>query len=128
MVVIVTGVVRSENYPRHNNNVRETQRIQVPQGMILSLQFTDFDMECCCDYLTVTDGDGTLLMGRRAGSSLPPNIISRTNVVKLYFFTDYSVTRRGWSIEWRLIGPGLENFLRKINQREFVWFRDGVKW
>ena len=109
--------MRSENYPRHNNNVRETQRIQVPQGLILSLQFTDFDLECGYDYLTITDGDGTLLMGRRAGSYLPPNIISKTNVVKLYFTTDGSVTRRGWSIEWRLIGPGLENFLQKINHK-----------
>ena len=57
----------------------------------------------CPDHLTITDGDGTTLMEKSCGppldgnivigdqsisSSLPPNITSTSNVVKLVFSTD----------------------------------------
>ena len=87
--------------------------IKVEQGLVLSLQFTAFDVvslfsACDAHHLEITDGDGTTLMEKSCGptsdgnivigsvamdkwisisSSLPPNITSTSNVVKLVFIT-----------------------------------------
>ena len=81
---------------------------------------------CFYDHLTIYDGDGTLLMGRACGhpavtdyyynmptllsekyaiggvvqDKLPEPIKSKTNVVNLYFVTDYIIERPGWKIRW----------------------------
>ena len=130
--LLVTGFVTSPNFPgEYPNNLAKTQTIQVEQGQILSLQFTAFDtkgdiLNCVSNYLTITDGDGTTLMekscgsssvgnvnigGQNVGSSLPPNVRSRTNVVNFFFKTDAfesgglqdAVT--GWSVSWSAISP-----------------------
>ena len=84
--------------------------IQVEQGLILSLQFTAFDTEpcsnLCCDHLTITDGDGTILMEKSCGITLPADITSTSNIVKLVFSTDSSATRSGWSVSWSAVTPG----------------------
>ena len=123
---IATGNVTSPNYPdNYPNSVRKTETIQVEQGLILSLQFTAFDIQadstCDYDHLTITDGDGTTLMERSCGStsdgniligdqsigsSLPANITSTSNIVKLVFSTSSSTTRPGWSISWMAVTPG----------------------
>ena len=86
--------------------------IQVEEGLILSLQFTAFDIEshstCDYDHLTITDGDGTTLMEKSCGSSLPAAITSRTNSVTLIFSTDDSYAKTGWSVNWTAVTPGLE--------------------
>ena len=118
------GVVTSPNYPAdYPNDLEKTQRIQVEDGLILSLEFTAFSIEldyitnnCRFDYLTITDGDGTTLMGKSCGSpydgntvyiggqkidsTLPPNIRSRTNAINIFFRTSHRKTRPGWSISW----------------------------
>merc|ERR1712025_1562392 len=100
------------------------------EGLILSLHFTAFDIEDgdedsdCYDHLTITDGtitirnetirnetirtiiDGPTLMEKSCGNSLPANITSTTNIVKLVFKTDYSGTRPGWSVSWSAVTPG----------------------
>ena len=79
--------------------------------MILLLEFTAFNVEahstsCRYDNLTITDGDGTILMENACGASLPADIRSRSNVVDLLFRTDRSGTRAGWSLIWRTVTPG----------------------
>ena len=136
-ISFATGVVTSPNYPdNYPNNFHKTETIQVEQGLILSLKFTDFNIEpppptdsnwcsdCQCNYLTITDGDGTILMGKTCGTtengdittwgqniglSLPPNITSRSNIVKLIFTTameSSNTTKRGWSVTWSAVPPG----------------------
>jgi len=106
-----TGVVTSPNHPgRYPNNFEKTETIQVEQGKVVSLEFMAFDIEyhrsCYWDRLTITDGDGTTLMEKSCGSSLPPDIRSRSNIVKLSFRTDGSVTKSGWSVRWSAVTPG----------------------
>ena len=108
--VPATGNVSSPNYPdNYPNSVRKTETIQVEQGLILSLQFTAFDIEadstCGDDHLTITDGDGTILMKKSCGSSMPAEIRSRSNIVNVVFHTDRSGTRSGWSLSWRVWSP-----------------------
>ena len=91
----------SPNYPHYYPNyLRKTETIRVEDGMVLMLQFTAFNTESCCDKLTIRDENGKTLMESRGGTSLPPNIESRTNVY-LDFSTDGSQTRSGWSVNWK---------------------------
>ena len=86
----------------------------------MSLRFTSFALDLG-DYLSITDGDGTILMGRTKGYSLPANITSRTNVVKLLFTTSPEHPRSGWSVNWTAVTPGKS---KKHHQRwEWEWHR-----
>ena len=85
--------------------------IQVEEGLVLSLQFTAFDIEahstCFFDHLTITDGDGTTLMEKNCGNTLPPAITSTSNIVKLVFITDdFDFGNSGWSLSWSAVTPG----------------------
>ena len=91
-----------------------TEIIRVEQGQILSLQFNAFDISkyswdptCNYDHLTIMDGDGTTLMEKSCGSSLPASITSTSNVVKLVFSTDdWNAGTAGWSVSWSAVTPG----------------------
>ena len=113
LVTTGTGVVTSPNYPGNypNNLQDETQTIEAEQGRILSLQFTAFDIEdgyntCDWDHLTITDGDGTTLMEKSCGTTLPSDITSTSNIVNLVFSSDSGTTRPGWSVSWSAVTPG----------------------
>ena len=101
--------------------------LMVKQGLIISLQFTAFDIDsgpaygCIYDHLTIMDGDGTTLMEKSCGStsdgniligdqsigsSLPANITSTSNIVKLVFSADGYGTMTGWSVSWSAVTPG----------------------
>jgi len=136
------GEVASPNYPDdYPKNIHRTEIIEVEQGSILSLKFTAFDIHtwwqtaagdippaCTNDHLTIRDGDGTTLMekscgpnsegyivvgGQNISSNLPPNITSRTNIVKLVFITmntnSHTTESPGWSVSWSAVTPGSEN-------------------
>ena len=130
-LLLSKGVVTSRYYPgNYDDNLEQTQAIQVEQGQILSLEFTSFDIEydsnCTYDHLTIMDGDGTTLMEKSCGGflviggqnqpglTLPAKIMSRSNRVNFVFVTDESVTRSGWSVKWSVVTPG-EGLLHKHN-------------
>ena len=97
----MTSPNHPEGYPP---NSQKTQTIKVKEGLVVFLRFTVFalDLE---DYLSITDGDGTTLMGRKKGYSLPANITSRTNIVKLLFTSNKEHARTGWSVTWSALAP-----------------------
>ena len=110
------------------------------EGLIISLQFTAFDIQgnsngYCYrrEHLTITDGDGTTLMEKSCGttsegnvligdqsigSSLPDNIMSTSNIVKLVFSTSSLTSRSGWSISWMAVTPG--------ECQQYVWIFDDL--
>merc|ERR1711962_1836641 len=103
----VCGEVTSPNFPdKYPNNLEnKTNTIEVEKGSEITLNFTAFKVEwdswdssCPYDHLTIKDGDGSTLMEKTCGQSLPENLVSKSNVVKLYFTTDESVTESGWSL------------------------------
>ena len=92
-------------------------------GKILRLEFTHFAVYACdvttcpCDFVKITDGDGTTLMDNSCGYSyldpssslyfLPPIITTRSNRVEIFFHTDGSGdTEPGWSLSWSAVTPG----------------------
>ena len=104
---MVTSTNFPNNYPNDHN---KTQTIRVGEGYIMGLQFTAFDVEphsdCRYDHLVIEDGDGTTLMEKMCGNTLPSDIVSKSNIVKLHFTTDHSKTESGWSVTWSAKEPG----------------------
>jgi len=99
-------VVVSRNYPaQYPDNLEQVETITTEAGKVLVLDFTTFDIEphtnCNYDSLTIVDHDGTTLMEKTCGNTLPPRITSRTNQVHLTFKTDHSVTKNGWVLNVR---------------------------
>ena len=126
------GVVTSPDYPNNYPDwLEKTELIQVEQGMVIYLEFTAFDLDfdpvlcdlnCNCDHLTITDGDGTSLMargcgssqnssaifeGRLIGSSLPPAIVSKSNSISIAFRTGSLGSKPGWRVTWKAVAPGV---------------------
>ena len=100
-----SGVVTSPNFPNnYPNNHKKTETIRVEEGFIIWLKFTAFDVEshseCRYDYLVIEDGDGTTLMEKMCGNTLPRTVVSKSNIVQLHFTTDHSKTESGWSVSW----------------------------
>ena len=112
--------------PNHPNNYpynfRQTNIIEVEEGLIVEMQFTAFDVEfhstCYYAHVTIKNGDGTTLMektcgstsiytgGQNIGSSLPAAVTSTSNIVEIYFHTDGGDTESGWRLTWRAVTPG----------------------
>ena len=106
------GVETSPNYPeKYPNNLNKwTKRIEVEEGLVLSLKFTAFDVEdggskCSYDYLEIFDEKKNQLM-KSCGSSLPDPITTKTNIVDLVFVTDGSEQKTGWKITWTAMKQG----------------------
>ena len=103
----------------------KTETIQVEIGKVLRLEFTRFAVSVCdnctCDHVEIKDGDGKTLMDKSCGDSSisssssgyfqPPVIVTNTNTVEIFFHTDGSNTRPGWSLSWVAVTPGLTTLL-----------------
>ena len=105
-------MVTSPNHPnKYPNDLQQTNTIEVEEGLIVEMQFTAFDVEyesrCRYDYLTIKNGDGTTLMEKTCGSSLPTAVTSTSNIVEVFFHTDnYDDSNSGWRLTWRAVTPG----------------------
>ena len=129
-ILKATGVVTSPNHPdNYPHNIDKMQTIVVESGKILRLEFTHFAVDpsdddvttCSCDFVKITDGDGTTLMNNSCGYSssdpsssiyfLPPIITTRSNRVEIFFHTDASQTQPGWSLSWSEVTPGMKVLL-----------------
>ena len=135
------GVVASPNHPDdYPRNVDKKQTIEVESGKILRLEFTHFAVwvcsdvnTCSCDFVKITDGDGTTLMDNSCGYSdpssswyfMPPIITTRSNRVEIFFHTDGRTTRSGWSLSWSAVTPGEKALM--LNMSEFFIHSSPIK-
>merc|ERR1711874_100956 len=100
------GSLESRNFPsNYPNNLDTEEDISVAAGERIKLQFIDFKIEdhssCAYDYLMVEDADGTVLLDKTCGTTLPKDVTSRTNTVIVIFHSDGSVSDSGWRIDWQ---------------------------
>ena len=122
-----TGFIASPNYPGpYPVNYDTTEIVKVREGLLILLQFTSINIEyesnCLFDFVSFTEGDGTILMDRTCGSTMEANVQigsqilgsslpiqrSRSNIVRLRFKSDYSSAMLGnrWSVSWVSVTPG----------------------
>ena len=101
----------SPNYPnKYPVNLRKLEIIDVEEGLIVAIEFTAFAVEssstCRFDHVTIKNGDGTTLLEKTCGYSLPAAVTSTSNRVEIYFHTDRSFSFTGWRLTWRAVSPG----------------------
>jgi len=106
--VATSGVVTSSNYPNnypHNqDNVKTT--LTVAEGKKVQLTITVLNIEagegCPYDHLSVYDG--TTLLKKICGTTLPETpLVTTSNVMTLSFKSDHSVSQKGFSAKWEQI-------------------------
>merc|ERR1719460_2619689 len=57
-----SGVMTSPNFPAdYPNDLHQRKTIQVAEGKVVNIHFTDFDVEHKVDYVQLSDADGTNL-------------------------------------------------------------------
>jgi len=101
-----SGVMTSPNFPAdYPNDLHQRMTIQVAEGNVVNIHFTDYDVEHRVDYVQLSDADGTNLGHFASKDDIKGNITSRTETVFVLFHTDSSVTKRGWSLEWSATEP-----------------------
>ncbi|KAH9509854.1 hypothetical protein Btru_045434 [Bulinus truncatus] len=95
------GYISSPNYPRnYYDKTSCTWTISGPPNAIVTLNFMAFDLEveskCSYDSLQVFDGANSRLLGKYCGSGISTVLRSTTNIMRLVFTTDNSVTSKGF--------------------------------
>ncbi|XP_026142591.1 deleted in malignant brain tumors 1 protein-like [Carassius auratus] len=99
------GVLLSPRYPNnYPNNAQCTWTIHSTGNTTVSLIFTDVDLETCCDYIKVYDGPSTLhpFLGE-IQEYRNQSFKSSSNDLTVLFYSDHSVTRRGFHANWVFI-------------------------
>ena len=99
-----SGSLTSPNFPKkYPGNIDKTYKISTSSGPI-DISFSHFDVEDYpVDSVTITDGDGTVLLSRATGRSIPSNMTSNTETVFVKFYADrYNFNgNTGWKLNWQ---------------------------
>ena len=110
----VTSTLYPDDYP---NDERCNTTITAPEGQHVVLLIEDFEVEedeASCpsnwDSLSVDDGE---LVGVYCGGDIPSEFKSKGRTLKLFFESDGSVTRKGFSASY-YFGLGISSYLRII--------------
>jgi PKD repeat protein len=94
----------------YQDGVNSTVTIS-PNAESVSVSFTEFALESCCDHVKIFDGDniGAPLIAD-LGSTLPgTNVYTSTgSSITIQFTTDGSVTFSGFVMNWEVEGAGLD--------------------
>ncbi|MBK0404565.1 PKD domain-containing protein [Adhaeribacter sp. BT258] len=105
-----TGTIYDDGGPSnvYSNNASGTVVIAPTGATTVSLTFSSFQLESCCDYVTVYDGPNTTspIIGMYNGTFLPNNgapIVSTGNALTVRFTTDNSVTFDGFQASWNCV-------------------------
>ncbi|TSK31354.1 CUB and sushi domain-containing protein 3 [Bagarius yarrelli] len=117
------GTVLSPDYPEgYGNNLNCVWLILSEPGSRIHLAFNDFDLEAPYDILTVKDGEllDSAVLGRFTGAEVPSHLTSNSNILRLEFQADHSMSGRGFNITYSTFGhnecpdPGIP-----LNARRF---------
>lgn len=82
---------------QYGNSENNTHTICSNAGDCVQFDFTAFDLESCCDQLSIHDGPNALspLIGNFAATS-PGTVTSTSGCLTFVFTSDASVTANGW--------------------------------
>ncbi|XP_028042901.1 cubilin homolog [Bombyx mandarina] len=97
----------------YNNNARCAWVIHTNPDKVINVTFTKFYLEshpdCLYDFLQIHDGrsSASQLLGRFCGNEFPKggNIISSHNNLYLWFSSDATVAKNGFTLHWISVKP-----------------------
>jgi photosystem II stability/assembly factor-like uncharacterized protein len=106
---------RSGNESTYSNNVDCTWLIQPANGGRITLSFSRFSTESCCDAVTVYDGATTSsrILGTFRGTTIPAALTSSGGVMLVRFTTDGSSVSSGWSASYTAGGAAPSDTTRR---------------
>jgi PKD repeat protein len=118
-----TGTIYDSGGPSGNylNNQSCSFTINTGCTGTISLNFSSFSTESCCDFLSIYSGSTTAapLIGSYSGGTAPTGIISTSGRLLLVWYTDGSVVSSGFTATWTstLSGttPPVANFSMNLN-------------
>ena len=101
-----TFILESPNYPNnYYNNLNCSWLVQTfTGGHVIQLNIVDVSLEGCCDYAIVYEGgspQGQMLGQLQTGVN--GTIYSNSNSLLINFVTDYSVTSKGFKVEYTAV-------------------------
>ncbi|XP_056333462.1 deleted in malignant brain tumors 1 protein-like [Danio aesculapii] len=101
------GELFSPQYPNnYPNNARCTWTIHSTANTTVSLTFNNVSLESCCDYIRVHDGPSTLYPSLEEIRNYRNQSIKSTgNTLTVLFYSDSSVTSRGFHANWTFVDP-----------------------
>ncbi|XP_039285883.1 procollagen C-endopeptidase enhancer 1 isoform X2 [Nilaparvata lugens] len=94
---------------KYPHNMYCVWEVAAPAGYVIQLTWSHFSLEetrnCALDYVVVSDnssadGSSANILGRYCGRSLPPQMISKDNFMKVIFISDVTVAREGFSANY----------------------------
>ena len=129
-----SGIFTSPNYPlNYPNDQNCLTKIVAPTGKVIKLQFATFSLEdtgssCIFDYVEISDGTA---VKKYCGKKIPSEFISKANTLEVKFFSDSSITEKGFSASYLATGEkcyfafmSIASF-RFLRQRGEAKFLDG---
>ena len=95
--------------------------IQPTGATSISLIFTDFETEGCCDFVEVYDGSSTAspLIGTYSGNTIPPVISSSTGSLYILFYSDPTSQKAGWNAYYTSCTPAIVPTISHIGPTSF---------
>ena len=106
-----SGTIRSDTDgtgpTQYHDNERCTWSVTCSQGTIAVMSSLSMQVEPCCDYVALQDSFGRELARYRAGFFTP--ISTGVNSMRLYFYSDSSVTDDGFTLQYECVPPSVAN-------------------
>ncbi len=105
-----SGSVYDSGGPSGNYLNSENCQLLINPGCAatISISFSSFNTESCCDFLRIYNGPTTAspLLGNFAGSTLPGTIVANAGQMLLFWSTDGSVVSSGFAATWTAATAG----------------------
>ena len=105
-----TGIIKSPNYPsNYPASDTQTYNLAYDMGKLIHIIFEDFKVEnkhdCGYDSLTFYDYiDGKYVQARKmCGISLPGPFTSKSNKMRIVFYSDHGRNLRGFKLNYIVI-------------------------
>ncbi|KAI8513409.1 hypothetical protein Bbelb_100480 [Branchiostoma belcheri] len=99
-----SGSISSPNYPDNYPDDHDCRyEISVTPPKVITLTFTDFDVEKDFDYVYVYDGnttDSAFELAKLSGTTTPNPLTSTGSFMTVRLFTDSSETRKGFQADY----------------------------
>ncbi|KAH3692443.1 hypothetical protein DPMN_194284 [Dreissena polymorpha] len=112
------GIITSPNYPQdYDHDDACAWVINAPEGSRINVELTDFAMEthpqCLFDYLELFNGPyaSSPSIGKFCGTVPPRGFKSQSNSVRIVFFTDFSMSARGFRLTYSFSTQGCGGLL-----------------
>ncbi|XP_075068011.1 cubilin [Mixophyes fleayi] len=101
------GYLKSPGWPGNYPNMAEcTIILRAPENYLISLFFNSFHLEAlgspCNDYLEVRNGSApdSPILGTYCGNNLPNPVFPKSNILRLFFKSDFTLNTKGYEITW----------------------------